>query len=366
MAGSSSVPKIKIAQDGEEYVGHSSKGYRGSGQTIGGLHASGSDIPSAALSRGACCSMGCMSWAARRCLVLTTAAALLSGGALGVYVGYLQRQTEALVGANRLRLSELLEKLHRLEREEVLLDAQARGPCLRPLAEAELADLLVSVLGRQPSPSEHARFQETAAHLHVCQVETVRALHADSQTIAATEAAFRVITGRPGEPVRRFSYLVWLSSGQSIEAVARDLAPLAQPALTDDALVALHRADLEEVARRTRTLEECTQGLPRADTTSFLEAQLGYTPITGDVDLFLSKARELRVCNAQDVRALFGNRVAMTVVDVIFRIRLGRPPDPLGRLIYGVWLSRGVGVDQVTRDVMTSPEYQTLRRIGGQ
>jgi hypothetical protein len=53
-------------------------------------------------------------------------------------------------------------------------------------------------------------------------------------------------------------------------------------------------------------------------------------------------------------------------VDTVYRLLLGRPADLVGRFIYGYWLASGLTVEAVGRDIMTSPEFSSLKKLSDQ
>jgi len=134
--------------------------------------------------------------------------------------------------------------------------------------------------------------------------------------------------------------------------------------LVADKLEELHQLDLEEIARRTRSAETCPTSFPEAEATALLAGELGRPPEKDELELFLETAARFSVCRPETVRHLYRDRERMVAVDTVYRVLLGRPADPVGRFIYGHWMKSGVEIEAVARDIMTSPEFQKLRKLG--
>lgn len=133
-----------------------------------------------------------------------------------------------------------------------------------------------------------------------------------------------------------------------------------------EGLEELHRLDLEEVAVRTRPVRGCETPLPEEDAEALLGRELGYPPEPGVVRVLLDQAASFGVCDIGEVEHLFSDPVSMAKVDTVYRLLLGRPADPVGRFIYGYWLSSGLTVEAVGRDIMTSPEFSSLKKLSAQ
>ena len=63
------------------------------------------------------------------------------------------------------------------------------------------------------------------------------------------------------------------------------------------------------------------------------------------------------------MKHILEDAVNVARVDTAYRLLLGRPADPIGRFIYGYWLASGVDVGAVGRDIMTSTEFQKLKKL---
>ena len=130
-----------------------------------------------------------------------------------------------------------------------------------------------------------------------------------------------------------------------------------------EGLEELHRLDLEEVAIRTRRVRACESPLPAEDAEAVLARELSRPAEPGEVRLLLEQAESFGVCDIGEVEHLFSDAVSMAKVDTVYRLLLGRPADPVGRFIYGYWLASGLTVEAVGRDIMTSPEFSSLKRL---
>ncbi len=125
----------------------------------------------------------------------------------------------------------------------------------------------------------------------------------------------------------------------------------------------LHRLDLEEVAIRTRRVRACETALPADDAEALLTRELERPAEPGEVRLLLEQAANFGVCDIGEVDHLLSDAVNMAKVETVYRLLLGRPADPVGRFIYGYWLSSGLTVEAVGRDIMTSPEFSSLKKL---
>jgi hypothetical protein len=130
-----------------------------------------------------------------------------------------------------------------------------------------------------------------------------------------------------------------------------------------EGLEELHRLDLEEVALRTRRVRACESPLPAEDAEAVLAGELSRPAEPGEVRLLLEQAESFGVCDIGEVEHLFSDAVSMAKVDTVYRLLLGRPADPVGRFIYGYWLASGLTVEAVGRDIMTSPEFSSLKKL---
>jgi hypothetical protein len=133
--------------------------------------------------------------------------------------------------------------------------------------------------------------------------------------------------------------------------------------LVAEGLEELHRLDLEEVATRTRPVRACENPLPADDAEAVLTRELSRPAEPGEVHLLLEQAESFGVCDIGEVEHLLSDAVSMAKVDTVYRLLLGRPADPVGRFIYGYWLASGLTVEAVGRDIMTSPEFSSLKKL---
>jgi hypothetical protein len=133
-----------------------------------------------------------------------------------------------------------------------------------------------------------------------------------------------------------------------------------------EGLEELHRLDLEEVALRTRRVRACETPLPSEDVEAFLTRELARPVEPQEVEMLLEQAANFGVCDIGEVDHLLSDAVNMAKVDTVYRLLLGRPADHVGRFIYGYWLASGLSVDAVGRDIMTSPEFSSLKKLSTQ
>jgi hypothetical protein len=133
--------------------------------------------------------------------------------------------------------------------------------------------------------------------------------------------------------------------------------------LVTEGLEELHRLDLEEVAVRTRPVGGCETPLSEEDAGALLSRELSRPAEPGEIRQLLDRAASFGVCDIGEVEHLFSDAVSMAKVDTVYRLLLGRPADPVGRFIYGYWLSSGITVEAVGRDIMTSPEFSSLKKL---
>ena len=136
--------------------------------------------------------------------------------------------------------------------------------------------------------------------------------------------------------------------------------------LVAEGLEELHRLDLEEVATRTRRVRACETPLPADDAEAFLTRELSRRVEPGEIRMLLEQAASFGICDIDEVEHLFSDAVSMAKVDTVYRLLLGRPADPVGRFIYGYWLASGLTVEAVGRDIMTSPEFSSLKKLSVQ
>ncbi len=130
-----------------------------------------------------------------------------------------------------------------------------------------------------------------------------------------------------------------------------------------EGLEELHRLDLEEVALRTRRVRACETPLPEDDAEALLTRELERPPEPELVRRLLEQASDFGICDIGEVDHLLSDQVTIAKVDTVYRVLLGRPADLIGQFIYGYWLASGVTVEAVARDIMTSPEFHSLKKL---
>jgi hypothetical protein len=123
----------------------------------------------------------------------------------------------------QLLVSERLDELHRLDLEEVAIRTRRVRACETPLPEDDAADLLARELSRSAEPGEVRLLLEKAETFGVCDIGEVEHLLSDEANMARVDTVYRVLLGRPADPVGRFIYGYWLASGLGVESVARDI-----------------------------------------------------------------------------------------------------------------------------------------------
>jgi hypothetical protein len=123
----------------------------------------------------------------------------------------------------RMLVAEGLDELHRLDLEEVASRTRPSRACERPLPEADATALLERELGRLPDGGELRHFLDTAERFAVCDIGEVEHLYGDAVSMARVDTVYRLLLGRPADPVGRFIYGYWLASGIEIEVVGRDI-----------------------------------------------------------------------------------------------------------------------------------------------
>jgi hypothetical protein len=123
----------------------------------------------------------------------------------------------------QLRVAEGLEELHQLDLEEVSKRTRPARACDDPLARDDAEALLARELGRFPEAGETGLLLERAELYGVCDIGEVEHLYEDAVSMAKVDTVYRILLGRPADPVGRFIYGYWLASGVEIEAVGRDI-----------------------------------------------------------------------------------------------------------------------------------------------
>jgi hypothetical protein len=165
------------------------------------------------------------------------------------------------------------------------------------------------------------------------------------------------------------SFLLAAAIASSLMWQYRSLSQLASTRISEYQLLVakgleeLHRMDLEEVANRTRPLHDCKSPLSEDDAEKLLEKELERPPESGELRSLREHAAGFGVCETGEVEHVLRDEVNAAKVDTVYRLLLGRPADPIGIFIYGYWLRKGVDVEAVGRDIMTSPEFMKLKSL---
>jgi hypothetical protein len=165
------------------------------------------------------------------------------------------------------------------------------------------------------------------------------------------------------------SFLLAATLASSLMWQYRSLSDLATTRISEYQLLVakgleeLHRMDLEEVSNRTRPVHDCEKPLSDDDAEKLLKNELGRAPESGELRLLEDRAAGFGLCDIGEIEQVLRDEVNGARVDTVFRLLLGRPADPLGRFIYGYWLRKGLDVQAVGRDVMTSPEFMRLKSL---
>jgi hypothetical protein len=123
----------------------------------------------------------------------------------------------------QLRVAEGLEELHQLDLEEVSKRTRPARACDDPLPRDDAENLLARELGRFPEAGETGLLLERAERYGVCDIGEVEHLYGDAVSMAKVDTVYRILLGRPADPVGRFIYGYWLASGVEVEAVGRDI-----------------------------------------------------------------------------------------------------------------------------------------------
>jgi hypothetical protein len=123
----------------------------------------------------------------------------------------------------QLLVAEGLDELHRVDLEKVAIRTRPAGACETSLPEEDAEALLAKELGRAPDTGELRHFLETAKGFAVCDVGEIEHLYGDAVNMAKVDTVYRLLLGRPADPLGRFIYGYWLASGIEVEAVGRDI-----------------------------------------------------------------------------------------------------------------------------------------------
>lgn len=165
------------------------------------------------------------------------------------------------------------------------------------------------------------------------------------------------------------SFLLAAAIASSLMWQYRSLSQLASTRISEYQLLVakgleeLHRIDLEQVANQTRPLHDCPEPLPEDKAEKLLEKELGRPPETAELRELRERASSFGICAISEVERILDDEVNRARVDTVYRLLLGRPADPIGRFIYGYWLFKGVEVEAVGRDIMSSPEFMRLKSL---
>ena len=123
----------------------------------------------------------------------------------------------------QLLVADTLHELHTLDLDEVAMRTRPYTECAGSLPADDAKVTLTRELGHLPEPAEIRELVERAKSFGVCDVGEVVHLFEDAETMAKVDTVYRVLLGRPADPIGRFIYGYWLASGIDVEAVARDI-----------------------------------------------------------------------------------------------------------------------------------------------
>lgn len=123
----------------------------------------------------------------------------------------------------QLLVAKGLEELHRIDLEQVANRTRPLHDCKRPLSEDAAQELLEKELGRPPESGELRLLEERAAGFGLCDVGEIERVLRDEVNGARVDTVFRLLLGRPADPLGRFIYGYWLRNGLEVEAVGRDV-----------------------------------------------------------------------------------------------------------------------------------------------
>lgn len=129
----------------------------------------------------------------------------------------------ARISEYQLLVAESLQELHVLDLEEVAKRTRPTKVCERSLSEEAAAGLLERELGRPPESGELRQLRERAEAFGVCDITEVERVLANGENRARVDTVYRLLLGRPADPIGRFIYGFWLANGIEIEAVGRDI-----------------------------------------------------------------------------------------------------------------------------------------------
>ena len=110
-----------------------------------------------------------------------------------------------------------------LDRDGVGMRTRPGAGCADRLPADDAEVTLTRELGHLPEPAELRALVERAQSFGVCDIGEVEHIFEDAETMAKVDTVYRLLLGRPADPVGRFIYGYWMASGISVEAVARDI-----------------------------------------------------------------------------------------------------------------------------------------------
>ena len=116
-----------------------------------------------------------------------------------------------------------LEDLHLQDLEQVSSRTRPVHACGVSLPEEDAQVLLARQLERAPEPGELRQLLDRAASFGVCDIGEVDHLLGDEVNMAKVDTVYRLLLGRPADPIGKFIYGYWLASGVDVEAVGRDI-----------------------------------------------------------------------------------------------------------------------------------------------
>ncbi len=158
-------------------------------------------------------------------LVYVVSFALATGIAWSLTWEYkaLSDLASARISEYQLLVADGLHELHNLDLNEVAMRTKPDRACADPLPANYAEVTLTRELGRLPERAEVRLLIEKANGFGVCEIGEVEHLFEDAETMAKVDTVYRILLGRPADPVGRFIYGYWLASGIDVEAVARDI-----------------------------------------------------------------------------------------------------------------------------------------------
>ena len=153
---------------------------------------------------------------------------------------------------------------------------------------------------------------------------------------------------------------VWLLSarGESRAVETSLIFPI------DPSFEVLWQLDQEELSQRLSTVPPCQETLPPSEALRLFRAAGERVPEPDALEEIAVVLDHAKACDLRDVEGVLADETKMAAVDALYRALLGRPADVLAKLKYGSWLSRGLSIEAVARDVVASTEFQILRSLG--